>query len=65
MIDGGVFNLSPGEWIDDAYVVLCLAESIIECNCIDPDNQMKRNFKWWKEGYLSSIGVCFDIGIII
>lgn len=41
---------------------LCLAESLIECRGFDPADQMKRNVRWWQEGYLSSTGTCFDIG---
>ena len=28
----------------------------------DADDQMQRYLRWWREGYLSSIGECFDIG---
>lgn len=41
---------------------LCLAESLIECQGFDPSDQMVRYLKWYREGYLSSTGTCFDIG---
>jgi ADP-ribosyl-[dinitrogen reductase] hydrolase len=34
----------------------------LEKNAFDPKDQMDRYCRWWKEGYLSSNGRCFDIG---
>jgi ADP-ribosyl-[dinitrogen reductase] hydrolase len=34
----------------------------LERNGFDPHDQMERYCRWWAEGYLSSTGVCFDIG---
>ncbi|MGD0624981.1 MAG: ADP-ribosylglycohydrolase family protein [Thermodesulfobacteriota bacterium] len=62
MVGGGPFGLKPGEWTDDTSMALCLAESLIECKSFDPKDQMKRYLKWYREGYLSSNGRCFDIG---
>jgi ADP-ribosylglycohydrolase len=62
MIGGGTFNLAPGQWTDDTSLTLCLAESLIECKGFDPKDQMERYIRWWKEGHMSSTGVCFDIG---
>lgn len=62
MIGGGPFNLKPGQWTDDTSLALCLAESLIECRGFNPKDQMERYIRWWKEGYLSSTGKCFDIG---
>jgi ADP-ribosyl-[dinitrogen reductase] hydrolase len=62
MIGGGHFNLQPGEWTDDTSMALCLAESLIERNGFDARDQMQRYVAWWREGYMSSIGRCFDIG---
>jgi ADP-ribosyl-[dinitrogen reductase] hydrolase len=62
MIGGGPFRLKPGEWTDDTSMALCLATSLIEKNGFDPKDQMDRYCRWWKEGYLSSNGRCFDIG---
>lgn len=65
MIGGGPFNLKPGEWTDDTSMALCLAESLITKGEFDPIDQLERYLKWYKEGYLSSNGTCFDIGITI
>ncbi len=62
LLGGGPFNLKPGQWTDDTSMALCLAESLIECNSFDAHDQMTRYLKWWKHGYLSSTGKCFDIG---
>lgn len=62
MIGGGPFGLQPGMWTDDTSMALCLAESLIETGGFDPADQMRRYVRWYKEGYLSSNGYCFDIG---
>lgn len=59
---GGVFNLKKGEWTDDTSMALCLAKSLIETKKFDPHNQMEKYCDWFNEGYMSSRGVCFDIG---
>ena len=63
MQSGGVFNLKAGQWTDDTSMALCLATSLIECQGFDAYDQMQRYCKWKNEGYLSSTGKCFDIGI--
>ena len=62
MTGGGPFRLQPGQWTDDTSMALCLADSLIACGGFDATDQMSRYVRWWKEGYLSSTGVCFDIG---
>ncbi|HOS97755.1 MAG TPA: ADP-ribosylglycohydrolase family protein [Deltaproteobacteria bacterium] len=62
MVGGGPFNLEPGQWTDDTSMALCLAESLIEKKGFDPLDQMDRYVRWYRTGYLSSTGVCFDIG---
>ncbi|MFO7698298.1 MAG: ADP-ribosylglycohydrolase family protein, partial [Anaerolineae bacterium] len=65
MVGGGPFQLKPGEWTDDTSMALCLADSLVECRGFDARDQMERYVRWWKQGYLSSNGRCFDIGITI
>ena len=62
MVGGGRFQLEPGQWTDDTSLALCLAESLIECRHFDPMDQLTRYCRWYREGYLSSTGVAFDIG---
>lgn len=63
MLGGGPFNLAPGEWTDDTSMALCLAESLIKKAGFDPIDQLERYTRWYRTGYLSSNGRCFDIGI--
>jgi ADP-ribosyl-[dinitrogen reductase] hydrolase len=62
LIGGGPFGLKPGQWTDDTSMALCLATSLIEQQGFDPIDQLERYVRWWREGYLSSTGTCFDIG---
>jgi ADP-ribosylglycohydrolase len=62
MIGGGPHRLQPGEWTDDTSMALCLAESLVECGGFDATDQMRRYVQWYREGYMSSTGSCFDIG---
>jgi len=62
MVGGGPFRLRPGQWTDDTSMALCLAESLIETRGFDPIDQLMRYTRWFREGYLSSTGRCFDIG---
>ena len=65
MAGGGPFRLRPGEWTDDTSMALCLADSMIACGGFDAGDQMDRYLRWRDEGYLSSNGRCFDIGITV
>lgn len=62
MVGGGVFRLQPGQWTDDTSMALCLASSLVETGRFDPRDQMERYWRWYRDGYLSSTGYCFDIG---
>ncbi len=62
MIGGGPFQLKPGQWTDDTSMALCLATSLVERHGFDPIDQLERYVRWWRTGYLSSTGTCFDIG---
>ena len=62
MVGGGPWRLQPGQWTDDTSMALCLAESLIERGGFDPKDQMERYLRWYRQGHLSSTGVCFDIG---
>ena len=62
MVGGGPFWLEPGQWTDDTSMALCLAASLVEEQGFDPADQVDRYLRWYKEGYMSSNGRCFDIG---
>ncbi|CAF0985106.1 unnamed protein product [Rotaria sordida] len=59
---GGTWGLQKGQFTDDTSMALCLAISLI-INCdFNLYDQLVR-YKWWyKHGYMSSTGQCFDIG---
>lgn len=62
IVGGGPWDLAPGQWTDDTSMALCLAESLCEMQGFNPKDQMDRYVKWYREGYMSSTGQCFDIG---
>jgi len=59
---GGVFRVEAGQWTDDTAMALCLADSLISVEGFDARDQMERYTRWYRDGYLSSSGKCFDIG---
>ena len=65
MTGGGPYHLNAGQWTDDTSMALCLATSLIQTCGFDPMDQMERYVRWRREGYLSSTGECFDIGITV
>ncbi|MFB8792465.1 MAG: ADP-ribosylglycohydrolase family protein [Potamolinea sp.] len=62
MVGGGSFDVMPGQWTDDTSMALCLAESLIEQQGFNPVNQLQKYVRWLRQGHLSSIDHCFDIG---
>lgn len=62
LVGGGQFKLKAGQWTDDTSMALCLATSLAESQTFDPTDQMRRYLRWYREGYLSATGRCFDIG---
>jgi ADP-ribosylglycohydrolase len=65
MIGGGAFALKPGQWSDETSMALCLADSLIEKRGFEPVDQLVRYCQWYRNGYLSSIGRCIGIGMIV
>lgn len=62
MTGGGPFKLEAGQWTDDTSLALCLASSLNE-HGYNPYDQMTKYVDWMNNGYMSSNGVCFDIGL--
>ncbi|CAF1409037.1 unnamed protein product [Adineta ricciae] len=59
---GGTWGLRKGQFTDDTSMALCLAISLITRHDFVPYDQLVR-YKWWyRYGYMSSTGECFDIG---
>jgi len=65
MIGGGPFKLEKGQWTDDTSMALCLAHSLLHKRGFDPIDQMNRYCDWYQNGYMSSNGECFDIGMTV
>lgn len=63
MIGGGHFCLKKGHWTDDTSMALCLGHSLVESAGFNPHDQMLRYCDWMDNGYMSSIGSCFDVGV--
>jgi ADP-ribosyl-[dinitrogen reductase] hydrolase len=61
MLGGGPFDLPRGGWSDDTAMALCLAESLLECEGFDAQDQVARYRRWQQEGHLSSTGQCVGI----
>lgn len=57
-----VWNIPPGYWTDDTSMSLCLAESILARNTVDPQDLLERFGRWYTQGENSATGRCFDIG---
>ncbi|KAH7344613.1 ADP-ribosylation/Crystallin J1 [Rhizoctonia solani] len=55
--------LPAGSWTDDTSMQLCLAVSLSSTGGkLDWVDAARRWVSWWKHGYLSVTGTCFDIG---
>lgn len=65
MVGGGHFCLKKGHWTDDTSMALCLGHSLVECGGFNANDQMERYCDWMDNGYMSSIGSCFDVGITV
>ena len=61
LLGGGPFGLPRGGWSDDTAMALCLADSLLECDGLDPTDQVERYRRWQREGYLSATGQCLGI----
>jgi len=57
------FELRPGVWTASTSMALCLGTSLLETGRFDPEDQMRRYLRWWREGYLSATGRCLGIGV--
>ena len=57
------FNLGPGYFTDDTSMALCLAHSFLEKGPGSTNvDQARKYLAWYRKGYQSSTGRCFDIG---
>ncbi len=63
MVGGGWLKLEPGEWTDDTAMALCLAESIVDSDGHDAEDQLRWYLKWYKENVFTSNDRFIDAGI--
>ncbi len=56
------YNLPAGSFTDDGSMMLCLAASLVNAGGQDANNQLAHFQAWYREGYMSVNGECFDIG---
>ena len=61
LLGGGPFDLPRGAWSDDAAMALLLAESLLESEGFDAQDQVQRYSRWQREGYGSATGQCVGI----
>lgn len=61
ILGGGPFDVPRGAWTDDTAMALLLAESLIERNAFDANDQVQRYARWQREGYGSATGQCVGI----
>jgi len=60
--EGGIHNVSLGEWTDDTSMALCLSQSLIDKNGFNAKDQMDKYLSWYEDGYFCTRPKCFDIG---
>ncbi len=58
----GPWKLPAGYYTDDTSMALCIAQSLVDMKGFDPIDQLRKFVRWKDEGYMSSIGKCFDSG---
>jgi ADP-ribosylglycohydrolase len=61
LLGGGPFDLPRGAWTDDTAMALLLAESLLEREGFDAQDQVNRYVRWQREGYGSATGQCVGI----
>jgi ADP-ribosylglycohydrolase len=61
LLGGGPFDLPRGAWTDDTAMALLLAESLLEQEGFDAQDQVQRFARWQREGYGSATGQCVGI----
>jgi ADP-ribosyl-[dinitrogen reductase] hydrolase len=50
MVGGGWHGLPPGHYTDDTAMMLCIARSIIDKGCFDPEDAARRFLGWFDAG---------------
>lgn len=53
----------PGTWSDDGALALCLLESLLNNDMLDPEDLGSRWVDWYERGHLAVDGRVFDVGV--
>lgn len=56
-------NIPFGTWSDDGAQALCLLDSLLYKNQMDPEDFMNRMCNWYQHGYMAVDYQVFDVGI--
>mgnify|MGYP003616215497 FL=1 len=56
-------NIPFGTWSDDGAQALCLLDSLLYKNQLDPEDLMNRMCNWYQHGYMAVDYQVFDVGI--
>lgn len=59
---GNYHEVQLGFFTDDTSMALCLADSLVQSEGINPHDQAYRYIKWLSHGYMSPTGYAFGIG---
>jgi ADP-ribosyl-[dinitrogen reductase] hydrolase len=63
-LNGAYTTIPAGSFTDDTSMALCLAHSFLDCaGENDSVDQARKYLRWLREGWMSSVGVCFDVGV--
>ena len=62
LVGGGALSLGPGQWTDDTRWRCAWPSRSSTAATTDPADQIRRYRRWWKQGYFTPTGRCFDIG---
>jgi ADP-ribosyl-[dinitrogen reductase] hydrolase len=61
LLGGGPFDLPRGAWTDDTALALLLAQSLLEREGFDAQDQVQRYVLWQRDGHGSATGQCVGI----
>ncbi|MDM1763112.1 MULTISPECIES: ADP-ribosylglycohydrolase family protein [unclassified Acinetobacter] len=56
-------NIPFGTWSDDGAQALCLLDSLLYKNQLDPEDFMNRMCNWYQHGYMAVDFQVFDVGV--
>ncbi len=56
-------SIPPGTWSDDGAHALCLLDSLLQCQGLDPEDLGRRLLDWFHKQHFAVDGRVFDIGI--